>query len=64
MPNGEHGFLNTLILLKIEEKIEQKLCMISDSVVLQCEAVGRVADIIQIPAFLCRQVKSPDSSSF
>lgn len=24
----------------------------------QCEAVGRVADIIQIPAFLCRQVKS------
>lgn len=22
----------------------------------QCEAVGRVADIIQIPAFLCRQV--------
>jgi 3-deoxy-D-manno-octulosonic acid (KDO) 8-phosphate synthase len=24
----------------------------------QCEAVGRVADIIQIPAFLCRQVPS------
>jgi hypothetical protein len=24
----------------------------------QCEAVGKVADIIQIPAFLCRQVKS------
>ncbi|KAG8093420.1 hypothetical protein GUJ93_ZPchr0012g21419 [Zizania palustris] len=23
----------------------------------QCEAVGRVADIIQIPAFLCRQVQ-------
>ncbi|KAG5558024.1 hypothetical protein RHGRI_008060 [Rhododendron griersonianum] len=23
---------------------------------IQCEAVGRVADIIQIPAFLCRQV--------
>ena len=24
----------------------------------QCEAVGQVADIIQIPAFLCRQVSS------
>lgn len=31
---------------------------------LQCEAVGRVADIIQIPAFLCRQVRSVDLISF
>ncbi|CAH9074966.1 unnamed protein product [Cuscuta europaea] len=26
---------------------------------IQCEAVGRVVDIIQIPAFLCRQVSTP-----
>lgn len=30
----------------------------------QCEYVGKVADVIQIPAFLCRQVRAATSHSF
>ncbi|XP_071927345.1 2-dehydro-3-deoxyphosphooctonate aldolase 1-like isoform X1 [Coffea arabica] len=44
--------------LKILEKVkvEYDIPVITDvHETIQCEAVGRVADIIQIPAFLCRQ---------
>lgn len=38
--------------------VHQTLCkmFLKCLTVIQCEAVGRVADVIQIPAFLCRQV--------
>ncbi|KAK4594981.1 hypothetical protein RGQ29_018637 [Quercus rubra] len=45
--------------LKILEKVKlaYDIPIVTDvHETIQCEAVGRVADIIQIPAFLCRQV--------
>jgi 3-deoxy-D-manno-octulosonic acid (KDO) 8-phosphate synthase len=31
---------------------------------MQCEAVARVADVIQIPAFLCKQVRTSLSAAY
>ncbi|KAK2990379.1 hypothetical protein RJ640_014140 [Escallonia rubra] len=51
--------------LKILEKVKvaYDIPIVTDvHEAMQCDAVGRVADIIQIPAFLCRQLSAIDCS--
>lgn len=55
-------FINCFIVIFVYFSLHRLLIMpwwVLNKLILnyyQCEAVGRVADIIQIPAFLCRQV--------